>query len=214
MDLHQLTTKTPLALPRRGDSTRVQVGANELVLEAVRGGHTLLWSDGREARRYALGLAADGDLALELRAPRLPLRIVCRELVTLVPGGRLHGYVQVPLVPTIVWQPNAGSEAVLLELAPRELAAEWDDHEGAVFRCASSLHVRLPMRSGEPRANVPVWLRNDGDTVHAPAHLPLRLADHDLVELRGSLIVRPRRLQWTGAAWRTTTCDAAVEVKS
>jgi hypothetical protein len=214
MDSHQLTTKTPLLRPRRGASTRVQVGSSELVLEAVRGGHTLLWLDGREARRYALGLTADGDLSLELRAPRLPLRIVCREVLTLVPGGRLRGYVQVPLVPTIVWQPAGDAATALIELNPRELAAEWDDHEGAVFRCASSLHVRLPMRSGEARASVPLWLRNDGDTALAPAFLPLRLLDGDLVELRGSLVVRPRRLQWTGTAWRTAAGVAEMEVKS
>jgi hypothetical protein len=214
MDSSLLTTKTPLPRPQRGASTRVQVGSNELVLEAVRGGHTLLWCDGREARRYALGLCADGELSLELRAPRLPLRVVCRELLTLVPGGRLHGYVQVPLVPTIVWQPLDSGATTLVELSPRELAAEWDDGDGAVFRCASSFHVRLPMRNGEPRANVPVWLRNGGNAAFAPAFLPLRLLDSDLVPLRGSLIVRPRRLQWTGAAWRAAARVAEVEVKS
>jgi len=214
MDCHHLTCKTPLPRPRRGDSTRVHIGPNELVLEAVRGGHSLLWSDGQQARRYALGLDDDGELALELRAPRLPLRLVCRDVITLVPTGRLRGYVQVPLVPTIVWQPTHGSEATLIELPGRDLAAEWDEQDGTVFRCTSSLHVRFPMRSGEPRATVPLWLHNDGPGVCSPAHLPLTIADQDLVELRGSLVVRPRRLQWTGSVWRSEAPQQPAEVRS
>ena len=193
--------QTPLPKPQRGGSTRVQLGCNELVLESVRGGHSLLWLDGREARRFALGLDADGLLLLQLRAPRLPICVVPREVLSIVPGGRLRGYLQVPLVPTVVWQPVGGAAVPLVELPPRELGAEWDEGEGARFRCTSSLHVRFPMRSGEASAIVPVVLRNVGDEVVSPGHLPLQLTDEDLEELRGSLVVRPRRLIWTGRSW-------------
>ena len=56
-----------MELPGHGDATRVQVGRAELVLENRRGSFSLLWSDGREARRYVLGLTDSGQLSVELR---------------------------------------------------------------------------------------------------------------------------------------------------
>lgn len=202
---HSLPFQTPLPRPQRGGSTRVQLGSNELVLESVRGGHSLLWFDGREARRFALGLAAIGELALQLRAPQLPLRVAPREVLAIVPGARLRGYLQVPLIPTIVWRSSSG-EAVLVELPPRDLATEWDDADGALQRCTSTLHVRFPMRSGEPKATIPVVLRNDGGEVLSPAFVPIRFRDADLVESRASLVTMPRRLSWDGQVWNA---DAA-----
>lgn len=201
--------QTPLPRPQRGGSTRVQLGCNELVLESVRGGHSLLWLDGKEARRFVLGLDADGLLLLQLRVPHLPICLVAREVLSIVPGGRLRGYLQVPLVPTVVWQPVVGAAVPLVELPPRELGAEWDEGEGARFRCTSSLHVRFPMRSGEARAIVPVVLQNVGDEVVSPGHLPLQLKDEDLQELRGSLVVRPKRLVWTGRSWADVAVPGA-----
>jgi hypothetical protein len=95
---------TNLELPSRGSSVRVALGDSELVFEAVRGGYALLWHAGREARRHVLGLKSSGRLSLELLPPSLPLRVLLRETITLAPGARIHGYVQVPLVPTLRWQ--------------------------------------------------------------------------------------------------------------
>jgi hypothetical protein len=201
---HSLPFQTLLPRPQRGGSTRVQLGSNELVLESVRGGHSLLWLDGREARRFVLGLDADGELTLQLRAPKLPVRIAPREVLAVVPGGRLRGYLQLPLVPTIVWRSSKGLEATLLELPPRDLAAEWDETDGTVYRCTSSLHVLFPMLSGEPKATVPIVIRNLGDEVLSPAFLPMQLRDADLVELRASLVVAPCRMTWNGQSWSTT----------
>ena len=189
---------TPLQRPARGGSTRVRCGRSELVLEAARGGHSLLWLDGRQARRFAIGLDPTGQLSFALRAPHGPLRVVPRDVIALVPGGRLHGYVQLPLVPTILWHPRQGPARALLELAPRELAAEWDDREGAVFRCTSPLHVRFPMRSGEPMVTVPVWIDNPTQAVASPPWLPLVIETADLLEARGTILVKPRRLRWNG----------------
>ncbi len=203
----------PVPQPKRGSSERIQLGTGELILESVRGGHSLLWSDGRQARRFALGLADTGHLTLELRAPRLPLRVVTREVITLVPGGRLRGYLQVPLVPTIVWHRDGGPPLVLIELPLRELAAEWDDREGHSYRCPSALHVRFPMRSGEPRAVVPVHLANPGETVASPPHIPLQLLDAELVALRGSVVVIPRRLRWVGEGFEVEASRVGVQVQ-
>lgn len=188
----------PIARPARGGSTRLQSGGSELVLEATRGGYSLLWLDGREARRYALGLTANGTLGLALRAPRLPVRVVVRDTMALGPGARLRGYVQVPLVPTILWRDVDGEPQLLAEFPRPDLAAEWDDREGTVYRCVSPFHVRYPIPGDEPRATVPVWIGNPTDKVASPAFLPLQLADDDLLERRGGVSTMPRRLRWTG----------------
>lgn len=211
MDSSQtLAFQTVLPRPERGGSTRVQLGTNELVLESVRGGHSMLWLDGRESRRFVLGLGASGELLLQLRAPRLPVWVVCREVLGIVPGGRLRGYLQVPLVPTVVWRCGAAEPLTLVELPPRELAAEWDEQNGSRFRCTSSLHVRFPMRNGEARAIVPIVVKNVGDTVLSPGHLPLQFADGDLLARRGSLLLRPRRLVADGGRWVAAASAAEV----
>jgi hypothetical protein len=203
---------TPLPRPLRGSSTRVRCGTNDVVLEAVRGGHTLLWSDGRQARRFSVGLGDDATLTLELRAPRLPLRIVVREVLALAPGSRLRGYVQVPLVPTIVWHPANGDALPLLELPVADLAPEWDDRAGTVLRAVSPLHVRFPMRNGEPRAIVPLWFGNPTSTVASPGYVPLSLEDRELHALRGSIVASPRRLRWTGEHLTSTAMRRRSEV--
>ncbi|MBM4061669.1 MAG: hypothetical protein FJ265_11325 [Planctomycetes bacterium] len=197
-----LMLNAPLPLPARGASTRVRIGAHELVLEAVRGGYVMLWSDGREARRHALGLGPPGGLVLQLKAPRLPLLVATREVLAVVPMGRVRGYLQVPLVPTVVWQGDHGPAAPILELLPRELAAEWDERDGATFRCTSSWHVRFPVRTGEARATVPVVLRNRSTSMLSPASVPLRVQDASLTVARGGVVAAPQRLDWDGAVFR------------
>jgi len=194
-----VTLSLPLALPTGfGGSTRVRCAAGEVVLEAVRGGYSLVWSDGRAARRYAVALGAACRLTIELRAPRMPLRIVSREVLLLAPRSRLRGYIQVPLVPTIVWRAEDARARVLVELPITDLHAEWDDRAGTVFKTASPMHVRFPMRTGEPRAVVPVRFVNPTADVACPAFVPVVLQDDELREARGTVVSAPRRFHWNG----------------
>ncbi len=171
------------------------------MLEGMRGGLSLLWTDGREARRFALGVAPGNDLALALRAPRLPVHVAARETIALGPHGRLRGYVQIPLVPTVMLMSSAASEPqVLLELPTRGLAPEWDDRSGTVYRAVSPLHVRFPVPASEPRAIVPLWIANPTASVACPGQLPIDLVDAELRVLRGSVVAGPRRLRWSGDA--------------
>jgi len=185
-----------MELPGHGDATRVQVGRAELVLENRRGSFSLLWSDGREARRYVLGLTDRGQLRLELRVPRLPLCCVPRDVVTLVPGARLRGYVTVPLVPTVVWRRGDAPAEPLVELVPDELQATWDEQKGHAFEVGVSWLSRFPFRSGAAQAIAPLRLANRGDAVVSPRHLDVQLTDDGLWELRGALVARPQRLVW------------------
>jgi hypothetical protein len=192
----------PIAPPARGSSVRARLGRYEFVLEGVRGGHSLLWSDGQQARRYALGLGAFTSLQLDLQPPRHPCRIVVRESLVLGPGGRLRGYVQVPLLPVLFGVTATGQRAPLLELGNQELAGEWDDARGMLFRIGTPWHVRFPMPSGEPRAVLPLWLKNVAAEVAQPADFVVSIAPDELVEARGSLLLRPRRLRWLAGQWQ------------
>jgi len=194
-----LARSVPLSRPAHGQATRVQIGRAELVLENRRGSYSLLWSDGREARRYVLGLTEHGQLHVDLRAPRLPLSVVPREVLTVVPGARLRGYITVPLVPTLVWRDRLAQPQTLLELLPKALQGTWHEQHGHAFRCSASWLTRFPFQTGEPHCVVPLRLANVGSEPACPASLPVHLTDDDLVELRGTLLVRPQRLRWNGA---------------
>lgn len=193
-----LARSVPMPRPAHGGAARVQIGRAELVLENSRGSYSLLWSDGREARRYLLGLTGAGQLAVELRAPRLPLQVVPREVLTIVPGARMRGYVTVPLVPTLVWREGVAQPQTLIELQPQGLQGIWDERSGHAFRCAASWLTRFPFRTGEPLCIVPFRLCNVGDEPASPAHLDVHVRDQDLVELRGSLLIRPQRVSIGG----------------
>ena len=193
-----LSRVVPLPLPSSGEASRVQLGSAELVLEHGRGCFTLLWSDGRDAKRYVLGLTGHGQLQVELRPPRLPLRLTPREALTVVAGARLRGYVTAPLVPTVVWRDGPTAPRPLVELLPAALQAEWDEATGCRFGCGVSWLTRFPFRSEQPRCIVPLRLANTGAEPWSPASFDLTLTTDDLEELRGALVVRPRRITWTG----------------
>ncbi len=189
-----LSLIVPLPRPVRGGAARVRVGGSELVLEHARGCHSLLWSDGREARRYVLGLDARGRLTLELRAPRLPLRVVPREAWEIVPAARLRGYLTAPLVPPIVWRAGGGTPKTLVELHPRGLAGAFHERDGHAFRCAVTWLSRFPVRTGEPQVVVPLRLYNRTRAPICPGELAIELDDAHLVPLRGAIVVRPQRI--------------------
>ena len=194
-----LARSVPLPRPAHGEASRVQIGRAELVLENRRGSYSLLWSDGREARRYVLGLTEQGQLTVELRAPRLRLAVVPREVLTIVPGARLRGYLTVPLVPTLVWRDRLAQPQTLLELLPKTLQGVWDEQRGHSFRCSASWLTRFPFQTGEAQCVVPMRLRNVGADPACPAELDVHVTDDDLVEMRGTILVRPQRLCWNGA---------------
>jgi len=199
MDPHSaLPLLVPLPRPATGSATRVALGRHEVVLEAVRGGYALLWTDGKTARRHVLALPANGHLTVQLRAPRATVHVATRDVMVLLPGARCHGFVQVPLIPTIVWHDAAAVSHVVVELRPAELAAEWDEEHGHTLHCSSAWHTRFPLRADDPRVVVALHLRNCGRETLSPASLPITVSDDELLHKRGSIVVRPRRLWWNG----------------
>ena len=187
----------PAQLPRpeRGGSSRFRLGRLELILEPVRGGYTLLCSDGNSARTWSLGLAADGELWIASRLPRWPLRMGLRETLALVPKSRVRGYLNVPLVPTLFWRRSGHADAQVCELLPNSLTAEWEEASSMVVqRVVSPFLQRLPLPDDQLRAIVPVTIRNESESVQSPETLPLLLSDEDLGACRQHLVSRPQRL--------------------
>jgi hypothetical protein len=194
-----LQRSVPLPCPGHGEACRVELGRSEIVLERCRGSFALLWSDGREARRYILGLSSTGQLSIELRAPRMPLQVVPRETITVVPGARLRGFVCLPLVPTVVWRDGVSKQQNLLELHPPALQGHWHEERGHVAQCSASWLVRFPFQSGEPQVVVPLRIYNDQSEPACPGNLEMTITDDDLIELRGAILVSPKRLRWSGS---------------
>ncbi len=193
----QLTHLEPLKLPRpaRGASSRFRLGRLELVFEPVRGGYTLLCLDGSGARTWSLGLSPVGDLWIECRQPRWPLRIGLRETLALVPGARVRGYVQVPLVPTLSWRREGHRDCTVCELLPQALAAEWEESSNQVVqRVESPFLQRVPLPDEHLRAIVPIAICNRSDAVQSPERIPLALREGDLRTCRQHRIAPPQRL--------------------
>ncbi|MCA8976229.1 MAG: hypothetical protein KDC98_16025 [Planctomycetes bacterium] len=216
--------------PARGGSARIGVGGNELVFEAVRGGYVLLWHAGRQARRYVVGLPDTGGLSLVLRPPPYPIKLLIRETIAIAPGARVRGFVQLPLVPTLLWSgpsvvtctgtgtaPDcagrstvpADAEQVLFEFTPAGLTAEWTESDAMTSCCESSWFVRFPVHGGEARVTVPLRLMNRSGQVLSPAHVPMSMQASDLLELRSGIVTAPHRLTWNGREWLRTPAASA-----
>lgn len=212
MDTGSLARRMDLSRPSHGGSARHRAGSFEFVVETVRGGVVLLVLDGKEAKKWFLGLGPQDTLAVEPMVPEHPLRLVLRDRVALAPGACLHGYVSVPLQPSVLLVREGAVLGVIAGIQPDSLAAEWSDGEGSVvLRALVHFHHRMPLQADPFSAVVPLVLHNRSDVMLHPAEIPLRLRSHDLRELRKRLIAAPRRLiadgpeRWSEVVrpWRT-----------
>ena len=190
-----------LPLPGPDGPSRMRCGRLELVLERHRGTHELLVHDGTQGLRYRLGLPGPGALVLFPIPPSHPVHVLLRDPVVLLPGGRVRGYLLVPLPWQVAWQPAEGPQVDVLELLPRQLeSARHDDH--LVHRVPSPFYPPGAAPGAEDGVLVPVVLTaGDGERVH-PGHVPLTLTGDDLRLLRGRLIARPRRILYSAGRIR------------
>ncbi|MGK0205375.1 MAG: hypothetical protein ACI9S9_004463, partial [Planctomycetota bacterium] len=65
--------------------------------------------------------------------------------------------------------------------------------------------VRFPFQTGEPHVVVPIRLYNTSSEPACPGKLELEITDDDLLELRGSIVVRPRRMHWADQRMKECT---------
>ena len=194
-----------LAMPAIGEARRVQRGRWQLVFERDRGGLSLVAHDGRAEQRFFFGVPDAGQLEVRVGAPRQAVRVQLAERIAVAPGGRLRGYLTVPLPLTVAWRAgdNGAGPGVLAELTPPGLRLGWFDGSDADRGLARYLHLVESSFSldgggtpGAVAAAVPVILRNARDRVVAPVALDVRLRDEDLRDLRGRIVAVPRRLDF------------------
>ena len=57
-----------------------------------------------------------------------------RETLALVPKSRVRGYLNVPLVPTLIWRRAGHADAQVCELLPNSLTAEWEESSSLVVQ--------------------------------------------------------------------------------
>lgn len=188
-----------LALPAVGETAVFRKGPLELRLENHRGGLCVLTPHPQHPQRHYLGLPRDGSLELTVRAPEHRVRVHLRDRLTLASGGRLHGYVTVPLPHRLVWCRPNGSAEPLLEVAPKELQTSWlgeGPDGGYVHESESSFHLDRHGIAADTMAIVPLMLWNFGDQTITPENLTVSIRDRDLLELDGQIVIAPRRLRF------------------
>lgn len=186
-----------LPIPEVGASTRFVKGPLELHLEHHRGGLCLVLSDKDTPRRHFLGLPRRGVLELHVRAPEHRIRVRLEDRLTLAPGGRLRGYLRVPMPHRLVWRRLNGKAESLLEVLPQELRTSWlgeGPEGGYVYDTDSLFHLDRHGIPAHTVALVPIVIANHSEDTITPEDLTISIRERDIRELEGQIVTSPRRL--------------------
>jgi hypothetical protein len=189
--------RQPVLLPPPGATARIERGHLHLLLEHRRGGYLLVTHDGVTSRRYWLGLPAAGTLELRVRPPDHRVHVQVQEMLCLAPGGRLRGYVTVPMLHRLVWVRPDGQAQAMIDLPPADLQTAWlgeGDLGGYAHSAASPFLADRRGVDTEVRSLVPVSVHNASEGVVRPPHLAITLRDRDLFAVGGRLLAAPRRI--------------------
>jgi hypothetical protein len=189
--------RQPITLPPLGETVRVERGRLHLLLEHRRGGYVLVTHDGVHSRRVWLGLPPRGTLELRVRAPDHRVQVQVQEMLCLAPGGRVRGYVAVPVLHRLVWVGPDGQAQELVDLPPPDLHTAWlgeGERGGYAHSAASPFFADRRGLDLEQRSLVPVSVRNVSPVVVRPPHLAITLRERDLFAVGGRLLAAPRRI--------------------
>ena len=187
------------ALPARGEVRRLQRGRWQLIVEHGRRGLAVLAHDGRRSQRWWVGAPPEGELEIGVWTPRFPVRVTLTDLVTLASGGRLRGYVDVPLPYRVgVRLPNGEIEP-LAELVPQSLQTSWLGQQvGYVHEVRARFALDMGGLGGDGDVVIPVSLRNATAGAITPEAVTLHLEHRELRELRARIVAAPRTLTFRG----------------
>ena len=186
-----------LPIPEVGATTKFTKGPLELQLEHQRGGLCLVLNDLDTPRRHFLGLPRRGVLELHVRAPEHRIRVHLEDRLTLASGGRLRGYVRVPMPHRLVWRRPDGKTESLLDVSPRELRTSWlgeGPDGGYVYDTDSLFHLDRHGIPAHTVALVPIVIANHSEDTITPEDLTISIRDRDIRQLEGQIITSPRRL--------------------
>lgn len=185
----------PLPLPAEGEAVRVQKGPWQIVVERVRGGFTLLAHDGQVERRWFVGVPDGGGLVLRSRVPRYPVRVRLGESVTLAPGGRLRGYVGLPLSHEVMWSDPHGALMPVAAMVAPDLETSWlGEAAGYVHHTSGRFMLDLAGPESDSIVMVPMVLRNARSCLVSPTEVTVVLRNADLREVRRRIVAAPRAL--------------------
>lgn len=188
-----------LAVPAVGEQATIQKGPLKLILRHEHGGVCLLTPHPERPQRHVLGLPGEGWLELAAHAPEYRVRVHLTDRMSLAPGGRVHGYLTVPLPHRLSWCRSNTRKDALLEVAPKELRTSWlgeGPDGGYQHETESAFHLTRRGLAAETVALVPVFVANHTGAVVSPEVLTVSLRDRDMRELDGQIITSPRRLQF------------------
>lgn len=188
-----------LPIPAVGEATTIRKGLLELHLENHRGGLCLLTPQPQQPQRHFLGVPRKGSLELIVRAPDHRVRVHLLDRLTLAPGGRLRGYVSVPLPHRLMYcRPNGKTEP-LLDVVPKELQTSWlgeGADGGYVHDTDSTFHLDRRDVAADTIALVPVVISNHSHHAISPEYLTVSIRERDIRELDGQIVTSPRRLHF------------------
>src|SRR5690606_8326669 len=190
---------TPLPLPALGARVRFSKGPLELVIERHHGGVCVLTPHSDAQKRHYLGIPPGGRLELHARPPEFRVRVRLLDRVTLAPGGRLRGYVVVPLPHRLIFRREDGRSEPLLDVVPTELQTSWmgeGKDGGYLHETDSGFHLDRRGIVAQTVAIVPLVLTNHCEHAVSPEGLRISIRERDMREIDGQIVAAPRRLHF------------------
>ena len=189
--------RRPVAWPREGRPVQLALGERQVVLERRFGGVLLVSHDGAQVTERVLGLPqGGGHLELEARPPDHPLELELTTDILLLGGGRVRGYLPLPVHWHLMFHGLDGSVR-LQSFAPPGLRLLWRDggeRGGYALRCSAPLVARPGGPVGDASLCwLPVRIQNRGFSALRPPRLELRVVPEELWVARGRILARPRR---------------------
>jgi len=184
-------------VPRTGQTQRLLHARWQVIVEGQPEGLALLAHDGTRCQRWFLGVPYPGRVEMRTLVPALPIEVRLRERLALAAGGRLRGYVQVPLPQQVLWWSglNGDSQPTLLaDLLPSDLRTSWTGHH-YVHETNSSFTLEARGGTGADHVWVPLFLTCEARTT-VPELLRLQFRSGEVRPLRGGLFAAPRRLRF------------------
>jgi hypothetical protein len=193
---HARSLDRPVPRPTPERPVTLDLGRWQLLLEARAGAIHAVWHDGETVSRLILGVPADGRLELRTRPPDHPLVVAIATPLSLLPGGRIRGFLRLPVQFQLVFLGPDGAVRVQT-FQDRGLRLAWDDGPGGgeyTHPWTSELHGTPGGTSGDHGSLwAPVRILHRGFGLVTVKSLRMAVRAEELREDRGRPTVVPRR---------------------
>lgn len=183
-----MALKVEVPPPTSAKPVQVELCGVQWLLERRSDGVRCVATDGGVLWEGMIGLPGERvRLELEARPVQDPIELTLTSEVVLASGGRVRGWVTLPLELRLLACGAVGGTQELVALGDGELRTGWREEDGYYHPYQSALH-RAPRREWSGRSRV-VWVRmfleNRGETSVRPDRCRLDLSGHAMWLLRG-----------------------------